>query len=475
MANYIRKFKMDSEVILEAPKVQKKETPKVSRYWIFLSISALLLAGFLSLFIMLGRTPVINEWMFGPKLFRRILVVHVNLALIVSFYSFLCGLFVLIPSSASSNRFLPAGFFISIAGVLLMLTTIFIPAATPILSNYIPVLNHSVFLVSLCLFGLGVALTLLNRRIIPFSFSGDDVNDSLLPPASVPALQSAAVLFLVSMLLFFLSWMNTSVNLAAETYFEFLLWGGGHILQFVNMAAAVAVWFVLLQQISDRQLLSYKQSLLLFSVYTLPVLFSPLLLSGGTTDNLYITGFTHYMVWGIFPVISLVIILVIIRLIKLSKSGQLLSKPFTNPYYNGLVVSITFIIGGFILGAMIRGSNTMVPAHYHATLGGITIAFMVMTYKLLDYFGFSLTDGLWKKAAIQPLLYGTGQAIFVAGLAYAGTYGLARKVFGEEQIIHTSEIYIGLGLLVVGGLIAISGGVLFLWIVIKAWLNAKNG
>lgn len=465
---------MDSEVILETPKAQKKETPKVSRYWIFLSISSLLLAGFLSLFIMLGRTPVISEWMFGPELFRRILVVHVNLALIVCFYSFLCGLFVLIPSPEFSNRLLPAGFMLSIAGVLLMLATIFIPHAEPILSNYIPVLNHPVFLLSLFLFGLGVAVTLLNRRIIPFSFSGDDA-DSLLPPASIPALQAAAVLFLVSMLLFFLSWLNTPANLAPETYYEFLLWGGGHILQFVNMAAAVAVWFVLLRQLSDKPLFNHRQSLLLFTIYTLPVLFSPLLLIDGTLSSYYIPGFTRYMQWGIFLVISVVIILLIIRLIKLFKSGQLPSKPFANPYFNGLVAGITFMIGGFILGAMIRGSNTMVPAHYHATLGSITIVFMVMTYKLLDYFGFNLTEGLWKKAAIQPLLYGAGQAIFVTGLAYAGTYGLARKVFGEEQLIHTAEIYIGLGLLVVGGLIAISAGVLFLWIVIKAWLNAKNG
>lgn len=59
-------------------------------------------------------------------------------------------------------------------------------------------------------------------------------------------------------------------------------------------------------------------------------------------------------------------------------------------------------------------------------------------------------------------MFGIGQTVFVSGLAVAGTYGLARKVFGEEQLILSCEIYIGLGLLLIGGLTAIFGGILFL-------------
>src|SRR5699024_5083931 len=135
------------------------------------------------------------------------------------------------------------------------------------------------------------------------------------------------------MLLFFLSWLSTPAGLAPEAYYEFLLWGGGHSLQFVDMAAAVAVWFVLLKQISGRRLLSYRQSLLLFAIYTLPVLFTPFLLIGVTMNGYYITGFTRYMQWGIFPVVSLIVILLIVRLINLYKSGRLPSKPFGNPYF----------------------------------------------------------------------------------------------------------------------------------------------
>ena len=74
--------------------------------------------------------------------------------------------------------------------------------------------------------------------------------------------------------------------------------------------------------------------------------------------------------------------------------------------------------------------------------------------------------------AVQLLLFGIGQTIFVSGLAVAGSYGLARKVFGEEQLILSAEIYIGLGLLLIGGLTAIIGGILFLRNVLR-YLRSK--
>ncbi|HEX6982621.1 MAG TPA: hypothetical protein VF181_07655 [Balneolaceae bacterium] len=423
---------------------------------------------------MLGRTPVINEWLFSVAWMRRILVIHVNLALTVSFYSFICGLFVLIPASESSNRLLPVTLSISAISMIVMTCTMFIPSIDAILSNYIPVLDHPVFLLSIFMFGFGIALTLVNIRILPFSTSGDiDQHSSLLPSSAIPALQSAALLFLLSMVIFFISWLMTPENLSARTYYEFMVWGGGHILQFVNMAAAAAVWLVLFREVTGKQLMERRWSLILFTIYTLPVIFSPLLLIHGTTSGLYITGFTKYMQWGIFPVITIFIVMITVKHAKAKATDEVISKPLTKAYFNGLVVSLFLITAGFILGSMIRGSNTMVPAHYHATLGSITTAFMTITYKLLDHFGHSPgIPNLQKKAAIQPVLYGIGQAVFVAGLAYAGTHGLARKVFGEQQVIHTEEIYIGLGLLATGGLIAISGGILFLWIVVKSWRNA---
>ncbi|HLR24750.1 MAG TPA: hypothetical protein VK112_02700, partial [Fodinibius sp.] len=265
-------------------------------------------------------------------------------------------------------------------------------------------------------------------------------------------------------------WLSTPGDYHTETYYEFIIWGGGHLLQFVNIATAVVVWLMLLQKLLGRDALSYNWSALLFSLFSLPVLASPLLLLNGTSGSLYITGFTRYMQWGIFPIISIFMFLFTAKLIRAYRRNELPSNLLNNSYFNGLTASMLFIVLSFILGMLIQGSNTMVPAHYHASLGGITIAFMVTVYLLMDYYGIPLPVGKVQKwSAIQPLLFGIGQAIFVSGLAYAGAYGLARKVFGAEQQINSVEVYTGLSLLFVGGSLAIAGGILFFWIVIKRW------
>src|SRR5699024_11855592 len=87
-------------------------------------------------------------------------------------------------------------------------------------------------------------------------------------------------------------------SLHTETYYEFIIWGGGHLLQFVNIATSATVWLILLKKLTGKDLLSYKWSATLFVFFTLPTLAAPLLLFNGTSAPLYIKGFTHYMKAG---------------------------------------------------------------------------------------------------------------------------------------------------------------------------------
>jgi heme/copper-type cytochrome/quinol oxidase subunit 1 len=131
------------------------------------------------------------------------------------------------------------------------------------------------------------------------------------------------------------------------------------------------------------------------------------------------------------------------------------------------LVSASLTVLGFGLGAAIRGSNTMVPAHYHASIGGVTVAFMAMTYLLLGAFGYSIPSArLQRGAAWQPLVYGVGQMIFAAGFGLAGAYGMARKAYGAEQAARSTAETIGLAIMGTGGLLAIVGGLMFIGLVI---------
>lgn len=442
----------------------------VSKTWILISILALLLAGLLSVFIMLGRIPVINEWMFGSLWMRRILVVHVDLALVVSFYSFITSLIVLIPSPSSSRLRYVLAIAGAITSVFLMVVSIFFTGSEAILSNYIPVIENPVFICGLILFGISIVFTFFSKQLLSIRIA-DNYSLSI-PINAIPLFKSAGILIFISIIIFFLSWVITPTNLTTISYYELVFWGGGHILQFANMIAAVGIWIILYQEITKRKLFSYNRIVILCYIYTIPVLVTPFLLLEGTNASPYLNGFTLYMSWGIFPVVSVFIVILLVKCYSLLKSQKSTIKFLKTPYFTGLVASVFLTIIGFILGAMISGSNTMVPAHYHATLGAVTIAFMSGTYWLMEQYGYSFSSRRNKGLLFKQLLtYSTGQLIFVFGLAVAGTYGLARKVFGEEQLIPAPEIYIGLGLLLFGGLLAIAGGIMFLWNLIAPFKN----
>jgi len=103
------------------------------------------------------------------------------------------------------------------------------------------------------------------------------------------------------------------------------------------------------------------------------------------------------------------------------------------------------------------------------------VAFMAVTGPILKSFGFSIDAKRLRRAfSWQPALYGGGMLLFALGFGFAGTHGMGRKVYGAEQAERGLAETLGLGIMGVGGLIAIAGGLLFLWIVGAAWWRGST-
>jgi heme/copper-type cytochrome/quinol oxidase subunit 1 len=100
---------------------------------------------------------------------------------------------------------------------------------------------------------------------------------------------------------------------------------------------------------------------------------------------------------------------------------------------------------------------------------GVTLAFMGLTYDLLPRLGYAGPNR--RLATLQPYVYGGGQLLHVAGLAWSGGYGVQRKVAGTDQALDGMEKIAAMGLMGFGGLVAIIGGFLFLVIVLAAMLR----
>jgi heme/copper-type cytochrome/quinol oxidase subunit 1 len=123
---------------------------------------------------------------------------------------------------------------------------------------------------------------------------------------------------------------------------------------------------------------------------------------------------------------------------------------------------------------MIRGVNLVVPAHYHGSIVGVTLAFMGLAYVLLPRLGFRGADG--RMARWQRWVYGGGQLMHIAGLAWSGGYGVKRKVAGADQMLSQLPEKLGMGLMGLGGLIAVIGGVMFVLVCLRAmWPAARRG
>jgi hypothetical protein len=62
-------------------------------------------------------------------------------------------------------------------------------------------------------------------------------------------------------------------------------------------------------------------------------------------------------------------------------------------------------------------------------------------------------------------VYGVGQFLHITGLVWSGGYGVQRKTAGADQVLSGLEQVAAMGLMGLGGLIAVAGGILFLVVV----------
>ena len=148
------------------------------------------------------------------------------------------------------------------------------------------------------------------------------------------------------------------------------------------------------------------------------------------------------------------------------------SESVGNPLRTSLLYSMLLFAVGGVFGYMIEGSNTLVTAHYHGSNGAITMAYMGLIYLLLPRLDFS--EPKRKLANWQAHAFGTGQLFHAIGLAWAGGYGMQRKVAGSGQSLDNIQQTAGMALMGIGGLIAVIGGILFLVVVISAMRHAGS-
>ncbi len=426
-------------------------TPLV--FWFGLAVATLVLAGLLALALVVGRTPGISAWIDDPRWFRRALVVHVVMSLWGWFMAYGAGLRTLVDGPPPSGRRTIARV-LAAGGVVAMVASAGIDGARPLLVNYVPVIDHPVFLTGLALFFVGAGLELCRLPdLAPPHRQSVPTASAIMWRATAPVTILAAIVFAISL-------ATTSRDMAAEHYYETLFWGFGHTLLIVGVLAMLGAWFYLLRDRHGRAPVGPRTALFLATALVVPWLAAPFVTLSGTDTATYIGGFTRLMQFGIAGPVLVAIVLSL-------RNWRSTARHWAAKWAFGTSAALTVV--GFILGAMIRGQDTMIPAHYHASLGAITVALMALTYLLLDIPGWR-PDGRWwrRLAGLQPPVFGIGQLVFALGFAIGGLAGVDRKVYGTEQILDSPEAVAALTTMGVGGLMAVTGGIGFIVLIALA-------
>lgn len=436
--------------------ISSNNVRRTTTAWLMLGLASLVGAGVFSLLLVLARTPAIQEWLPFIDFFRVALVVHVNLSVLIWLLSIAGVLWAL-----STDRDLPGwdrfSFWLAAGGTAIVVISPFVGATDPLMNNYVPVLRHPVFFTGLILFAAGVLSHLLRSAV---TFSGLTTHLDGATALQVGT-KLAAVITFVAMGAFAASMAGIPDNIEGQAYFEFLFWGGGHVLQFTNTLLMMVVWVLLASNSGCRLTLTPRLTLTYFLLMALPVITVPFLyFAHDVVSPGHRLAFTELMKYG--GLSSLPLGLAVVTSLWKADKPQGEGRYLRSALLSSLVL---FAVGG-VLGFMIAGLDIVIPAHYHGSTVGVTIAFMGLTYYLLPRLGFAELPP--RMAYWQPIIYSGGQLLHILGLAWTGGYGVQRKTAGLAQGLERASEIAGMGLMGLGGLISVVGGLLFLVVAYKS-------
>jgi hypothetical protein len=432
----------------------------ITSAWLILGLISLIFAGIFSLLLVLARTPFVQSWIPFIDFFHVALVVHVTLSVLIWLLAISAAMWSL-SSNGAWRLWDKASFGLASLGTAIVIVAPFVGAGSPLMSNYVPVLQHPLFFAGLGLFALGITShltrSLLTYRRIGAALTGTE--------ALQAGITFSAIVTGVAILCVLASYAGIPTEMDGQIYFEFLFWGGGHVIQFSYTLLMMVCWVVLAHASGCKFELTPRLALVFLVFLALPIIVVPFLyLAHAVISPGFRIAFTELMKYGGLSCLPLGLAVVASFFNADKATGE------ARYLRSALFSSIALFAAGGVLGFMISGLDIGIPAHYHGATVGVTIALMGLTYYLLPRLGYAaLPEGM---AFWQPLLYGSGQLMHIIGLAWTGGYGVQRKTAGLAQGVDRIGEVAGMGLMGLGGLISVIGGLFFL---IVSWQSLRGG
>jgi cytochrome c oxidase subunit I len=274
--------------------------------------------------------------------------------------------------------------------------------------------------------------------------------------------------------------------------YRMVWWGLGHSSQQINVAAMVAIWYLLGAFTVGAVVLNEKISRTAFVLYVLFISMAAahhLLVDPGLGPAWKVVNTSYFMYMAVlasmlhgFTVPAGVEVGQRLRGYTKGVFEWLRKAPWGDPGFSSLAFSV--VVFGFVGGITgvtfgteqinIIAHNTLrIPGHFHATVvSGTAMAFMGVTYYVIPLI-FRKKVAFWPLAKIQPYLFAGGMLVFSMAMTFAGTFAVPRRHWditfqgAPFDLQFSPAVDLLIGIMAVGGLVAALGGGIY--ILVTVW------
>jgi len=461
----------------------------------------LLIGGFFALLLALTRWQAIH--LLPADWFYRILTGH-GFDMLVAWIVFfeVAGLYfggaVMLNARLIAPKVAWFAYVLMVVGAVLVNVMTLLGGSDVMFTAYVPLKAHPLWYLGVILFAVGalVAVILFFATIVvakrenTYGGTVPLVTFGLIAAAIIAlyTLLSGAVAFVPAFL-----WAIGILPKVDPAFYRNVFWSFGHPAQQINLAAMVAIWYALAALTVGANPVNEKLSRWAFVLYILFINLGSahhLLVDPGPSFAWKATNTSYAMYLAVLG--SLIHAFSIPAAVEVAQRRKgftrglmewLWKAPWREPGFSTLVISMSLFgfIGG-VTGVVIgteqinmSAHNTMrLPGHFHATVvSGTTLAFMGLTYYLIPLI-FRKELKLKKLASWQPYVFGGGMLLVSVGMIVSGLQGAPRRHWditftgAPIDVALPGAVHISLAIMGVGALIAITGGIMYLAVVLAS-------
>jgi cytochrome c oxidase subunit 1 len=462
------------------------------------SVVALLVGAIAAVLIVLTRWQAVHllpaEW------FYRILGVH-GMSMLIFFIIFFEMAVLIFASTVLVNArqtavkttWLAAA--LMIGGALLVEWMMWSGQADVLFTSYVPLQAHPLYYLGIILFAVGALVTTAIFFVNLVFAKREKTYEGSLPLVVYGAVTAAiiAVITLVHGALIYIPtflWSLGLMNVDPEVY-RLIWWALGHSSQQINVAAMVAIWYMLGALTIGAVVLNEKISRTAFVLYILFISMASahhLLVDPGMGPAWKVVNTSYFMYMAVlasmihgFTVPAGMELGMRLRGFTRGTFDWLRRAPWGDPGFSSLVFSV--VVFGFVGGItgvtigteqinIIVHNTLRVPGHFHSTVvSGTAMAFMGATYYLIPLI-FRKKVAFWPLARIQPYLFAGGMLVFALSMTFAGSFGVPRRhwdiSFSQApfDVQFNPIVDLILAVVALGGLTAATGAFIFIAIAV---------